>query len=339
MSKEDKDSRAAKKTVKTSAARQVSDAARAAEAVKGSAANTKKTSAAVSRTVKKVLRSAPLGRKKTSSEFSAPEVPLQITTDPEYKMAPARKKTADKAASAKKLAVKAAAKATVKAKTPDRAESKSEPKSAAKTVSKAAPKSAAKTVSKAAAKSAAKTVSKAAAKSAAKTVSRAAAKSAAKAEAKPAAKVADYKSPRRKSSSPARNNRAVRKNKDFTDKQLEEFRKMLLKMREEYTSQVKALSSSLHKQDEENTSEDGSNEFERSTNLCKAGSDQGLVSKIDAAIKAIADGTFGLCEECGELIGLSRLKAVPYATTCINCQSGRDSGKQFRRNKAMDLWM
>ena len=45
-----------------------------------------------------------------------------------------------------------------------------------------------------------------------------------------------------------------------------------------------------------------------------------LVSKIDAALKRLKDGTYGFCEETGEPIGLKRLIARPIATMCIAAQ-------------------
>ena len=45
-----------------------------------------------------------------------------------------------------------------------------------------------------------------------------------------------------------------------------------------------------------------------------------LVSKIDAALKRLRDGTYGFCEETGEPIGLKRLIARPIATLCIAAQ-------------------
>ena len=45
-----------------------------------------------------------------------------------------------------------------------------------------------------------------------------------------------------------------------------------------------------------------------------------LVSKIDAALKRLKDGTYGFCEETGEPIGLERLIARPIATLCIAAQ-------------------
>ena len=45
-----------------------------------------------------------------------------------------------------------------------------------------------------------------------------------------------------------------------------------------------------------------------------------LVSKIDSALKRLKDGTYGICEETGEQIGLKRLIARPIATLCIAAQ-------------------
>jgi len=40
---------------------------------------------------------------------------------------------------------------------------------------------------------------------------------------------------------------------------------------------------------------------------------------IQAAIERIDDGTYGLCDRCGEDIGEARLQAIPEATRCVNC--------------------
>ena len=45
-----------------------------------------------------------------------------------------------------------------------------------------------------------------------------------------------------------------------------------------------------------------------------------LISKIDAALKRLKDGTYGFCEETGEPIGLKRLTARPIATLSIVAQ-------------------
>jgi len=45
-----------------------------------------------------------------------------------------------------------------------------------------------------------------------------------------------------------------------------------------------------------------------------------LLQKIDHALAKIVEGTFGVCESCGEKIGFERLKARPVAELCIECK-------------------
>ncbi len=41
---------------------------------------------------------------------------------------------------------------------------------------------------------------------------------------------------------------------------------------------------------------------------------------IDAALKRIVCGEFGVCTRCGGEVELARLDAIPYAATCIKCK-------------------
>ena len=50
-----------------------------------------------------------------------------------------------------------------------------------------------------------------------------------------------------------------------------------------------------------------------------------LISKIDAALKRIKDGTYGFCEDTAEPIGLKRLMARPVATLCIAAQEKHEN--------------
>lgn len=44
------------------------------------------------------------------------------------------------------------------------------------------------------------------------------------------------------------------------------------------------------------------------------------LSNIDHALEKMRSGAYGLCEECDKKIPMARLNALPYATTCIECQ-------------------
>ncbi len=55
-----------------------------------------------------------------------------------------------------------------------------------------------------------------------------------------------------------------------------------------------------------------------------------LIKKIQQALKRIEDGEFGICAECGEEIGIARLKARPVTTQCINCKSKQEDDERVR---------
>jgi DnaK suppressor protein len=45
-----------------------------------------------------------------------------------------------------------------------------------------------------------------------------------------------------------------------------------------------------------------------------------VLSLIDAALKRIADGSFGICVGCGEEVQDQRLQALPWTQFCLRCQ-------------------
>lgn len=49
-----------------------------------------------------------------------------------------------------------------------------------------------------------------------------------------------------------------------------------------------------------------------------------LRGKIEEALARIADGSFGICEACGEEIGVKRLEARPVTTLCVKCKSSQE---------------
>lgn len=49
--------------------------------------------------------------------------------------------------------------------------------------------------------------------------------------------------------------------------------------------------------------------------------DGDIISLIDDAIERLANGEYGKCMDCGEMIAEARLKVRPYALFCIKCKS------------------
>jgi DnaK suppressor protein len=50
-----------------------------------------------------------------------------------------------------------------------------------------------------------------------------------------------------------------------------------------------------------------------------------LIKKIKKALERIDEGSFGVCEKCGEDISASRLKARPVTTLCIDCKTKEEA--------------
>ena len=50
-----------------------------------------------------------------------------------------------------------------------------------------------------------------------------------------------------------------------------------------------------------------------------------LIKKIKKALDRIENGTFGICESCGEDITLKRMKARPVTSQCIECKSKEEA--------------
>jgi DnaK suppressor protein len=58
------------------------------------------------------------------------------------------------------------------------------------------------------------------------------------------------------------------------------------------------------------------------------------LNKIDAALRRLDDDTYGLCVECDSEINERRLKALPFAVRCRDCEEARETAEQFRRSMA-----
>jgi len=77
-------------------------------------------------------------------------------------------------------------------------------------------------------------------------------------------------------------------------------------------------------------------EVERNYELRIRDRERRLILKMKEAIQRIDNGTFGICDDCGEEISENRLIARPVTTQCIDCKTREEkieklSGKKDRR--------
>jgi RNA polymerase-binding protein DksA len=64
----------------------------------------------------------------------------------------------------------------------------------------------------------------------------------------------------------------------------------------------------------------GSTTFERDHEMSLANNARDMLTQTQHALERIDDGTYGVCENCGQPIGKNRLMAFPRATLCLTCK-------------------
>jgi DnaK suppressor protein len=120
----------------------------------------------------------------------------------------------------------------------------------------------------------------------------------------------------------------------MNERQVAYFRAKLLAWKDDILKESKETLS--HLQDENHVLPDiadrASSETDRSLELRTRDRQRKLISKIDAALKRIEDGSYGYCEETGDPISLRRLDARPIATLSIEAQERHERRERVYRD-------
>ncbi len=105
-------------------------------------------------------------------------------------------------------------------------------------------------------------------------------------------------------------------------KQLEYFRQKLFNWRKDLIEESRETIDHLKEENwhESDIADRASLETEAGVELRTRNRYLKLISKIDAALKRVEDGSYGYCEETGDKIGIKRLEARPVATMTIEAQ-------------------
>ncbi len=115
----------------------------------------------------------------------------------------------------------------------------------------------------------------------------------------------------------------------LSEEEIEAFRALLVERRDEILDEAERT---FHGMGEEAASfpdptDRGMLEGERNRTLRIRDRERKLLGKIESALERIEEGTFGICEECGEPIGAERLRARPVTTLCIECKAREEEAE------------
>ena len=73
--------------------------------------------------------------------------------------------------------------------------------------------------------------------------------------------------------------------------------------------------------------DEAANIYNRQILLTLNENDRLRLKEVDEALDRIKTSTYGICEECGEPIGLKRLEVKSVAKYCVSCKAKIEKGK------------
>ncbi len=68
------------------------------------------------------------------------------------------------------------------------------------------------------------------------------------------------------------------------------------------------------------STEQASQTLEQERSLALTRNLRSMIEQVQAALRRLENGTYGVCEGCGEAISPERLQALPFATQCVRCK-------------------
>ncbi len=110
----------------------------------------------------------------------------------------------------------------------------------------------------------------------------------------------------------------------------EEFARLLKKRRDELVPQQDSARANLHEQIAESPGDEADiSVLDTSADyfLKLANNQQQELIEIRDALDRMDRGVYGICQNCSESISLERLRRLPYARFCIECQSAQEKGR------------
>ena len=115
------------------------------------------------------------------------------------------------------------------------------------------------------------------------------------------------------------------------DNQIAQERARLLDEKEHINAELTHLREFLQAEVDVEPDEGDSEVFEREKNAALIAVLERRLVDIDAALKSMEKGDYGICQRCGKPIEPERLEVKPDATMCVSCQ--QEIERLSRRNR------
>ena len=121
----------------------------------------------------------------------------------------------------------------------------------------------------------------------------------------------------------------------MSEKHRDYFRRKLVAWRDELLRESRETLTTLQSENENHPdiADRASSETDRAIELRARDRQRKLISKINAALSRLDDGSYGFCEETGDPIGLRRLDARPIATLSVEAQERHERRERVYRDE------
>ena len=112
----------------------------------------------------------------------------------------------------------------------------------------------------------------------------------------------------------------------------EEIRKRLEEEHASLRDQIESLVADNQGQQDDygvgnHLADDATEVFTRERNIALRHNAEDLLVQVEAALRRLSEGVYGVCARCGREIATERLEALPSATLCITCQAEVERGR------------
>jgi len=129
--------------------------------------------------------------------------------------------------------------------------------------------------------------------------------------------------------------------KEFEDERRVALRRLLISRREQIVKEAKAEISKYIKGETrqlvDTALDDGDwsvVDLSEDVSLRRLGTHRENLQRIDEALRKFDEGTYGICEDCGEEISRERLKILPFAIYCTDCQERREQLEEIEKRES-----
>jgi DnaK suppressor protein len=129
--------------------------------------------------------------------------------------------------------------------------------------------------------------------------------------------------------------------KEFEDERRASLRRLLVTKREQIVREAKAEISKYIKGETrqlvDTALDDGDwsvVDLSEDVSLRRLSTHRENLQRIDEALRKFDEGTYGICEDCGEEISGERLKILPFAIYCTDCQERREQLEEIEKRES-----